>query len=306
MHAAYSPAFEIDRSPLRKPRPHLLFPVFLTVEVSLQDVAVFAGIPSRARVRRAVPADKIRSFPEPPVVLGIVAARLGDVVPQVKEHLVPDEFLPVNLPIRRDLFSEVRNDILPVPFERDIPRLMVEPRADVGDLAHRRADPPGQHSRRPLDAVAKSRDPHVRRALHGPAKHGHRVGVIQKQGVRAEPLDVPGDVAHHGNGAQRPEDAGHAAGVADVDIHAVFHRDFDVMTPHLNAPGQDGAHDEIRSRQGLPAVEMGLDSRRVSPRSMMLFTARTAKARRSGLMSTREIVASRSVGNVRRSRTSPG
>ena len=106
-----------------------------------------------------------------------------------------------------------------------------------------------------LHAVAQAHglDPGV--AQHVPGEHGHGVGVVQEQGVRANLLHVPGKVRHDGNGAQGAHDAPDAQGVADGLAQAVLlgHLKVDdgagVVQAHLN-----GVDDEVRPPQGVLAV----------------------------------------------------
>ena len=98
-----------------------------------------------------------------------------------------------------------------------------------------------------------------RLALHGPAEHGHGVGVVQQIGVRAVPLHVPGDVEHHRDGAQGAEDARWPAGVADVRVHAVLLGDQDVVPPDVERAGQDRDEDDISVAKRLGPVQRGLD-----------------------------------------------
>ncbi len=60
----------------------------------LDDVGVLAGVPAGAV--RAILLDQVGAFAEPPVVLGVVPARFGHVVIEVKEHLVADDLLVVD------------------------------------------------------------------------------------------------------------------------------------------------------------------------------------------------------------------
>ena len=106
-----------------------------------------------------------------------------------------------------------------------------------------------------LHAVAQAHglDPGI--AQHVPGEHGHGVGVVQEQGVRANLLHVPGEVRHDGNGAQGAHDAPDAQGVADGLAQAVLLGDFKVddgaglVEAHL-----DGVYHKLGAPQGLLAV----------------------------------------------------
>jgi hypothetical protein len=53
-------------------------------------------------------------------------------------------------------FLEPRIGILAIVPERQEPRLVVDARDPIGHFLVRRVDPPGQHARRPLHAVAQA------------------------------------------------------------------------------------------------------------------------------------------------------
>ena len=134
---------------------------------------------------------------------------------------------------------------------------MVHARAGVGDLVHRRADPLGEHVRRALHAVAQAGHFDVGVGLHGLAKHRHGVRVVQKHRVGAIFFNVGANVEHQRNIAQRAENAGHAAGVANVDIHAVFLRNFDIVAPHVNVAVEHRAEHAIGAGERFGAAERG-------------------------------------------------
>ena len=106
-----------------------------------------------------------------------------------------------------------------------------------------------------LHAVAQAHGLDAGVAQHVPGEHGHGIGVVQEQGVRADLLHVPGKVRHDGNGAQGAHDAADAQGVADGLAQAVLlgHLKVDdgagVVQAHLN-----GVDDEVRAPQGVLAV----------------------------------------------------
>ena len=92
-------------------------------------------------------------------------------------------------------------------------------------------------------------------AQHRAGEHRHGVGVVQKQRVGADLFHVARKVEHHGDGAQRAEDAADAQGIGDGLSQAVFFRHFKVddgagiVEPHLN-----GVDDVIRAAQRVLAV----------------------------------------------------
>ena len=100
-------------------------------------------------------------------------------------------------------------------------------------------------------------------ALHRAAEHRHRVGVVEQDRVRAEAFHVAADVEHHRDRAQRAEDAGWPARVADVGVHAVLLGNLDVVPPDADRRGQDGAEDGVGAFERLLAVHGREDGRRI-------------------------------------------
>jgi hypothetical protein len=96
-------------------------------------------------------------------------------------------------------------------------------------------------------------------ALHGPAQHHHRVGVVQHCRSRAVALHVVGDLQHHRDGAQRSEDARRPARVADVGVDTILLGDLQVVPPDIHAAGQDSHQYHVGIFQGLGAIQRGLD-----------------------------------------------
>jgi hypothetical protein len=68
---------------------------------------------------------------------------------------------------------------------------------------------------------------------------------------------APHDVHHRRQSAQEAEDAARSARVADVDIHAVFLGDLDVVPPDLGAARKDGGQHHIRAFERFNPVEGG-------------------------------------------------
>ena len=109
--------------------------------------------------------------------------------------------------------------------------------------------------------MAEAGDVDLRLALQIPAEHGHRVGVVQHDGIRAVLLDVARDLHHGRRGAQEAEDAGRAAGVADVDVYAVLLRDLDIGAENARAAREDGDDHAVRALERDLPVEGGGDLR---------------------------------------------
>ena len=102
--------------------------------------------------------------------------------------------------------------------------------------------------------------------LHGFAQHGHRVGVIQEHRIRTIFFDVRADVEHQRNIAQSAEDAGYAARVADVDVHAVFFGNLDIVPPNVRVAVEHGAQHAVRTGQRFRTAERRGDLRRLAGR----------------------------------------
>ncbi len=132
---------------------------------------------------------------------------LGDVLAQCQIHLVADDLFVVDFGPLGDGLVDQRIGILAVPLVFEIPGLMVDARAQVIDLVEGRADPFGQHHGGALHGMAKAGDRDEGLPLQGGAQHGHRVGVIEQDGVRAVLFHVADDVQHGIDGAQEAEDA---------------------------------------------------------------------------------------------------
>ena len=138
---------------------------------------------------RAVFFDQVRALAEPPVIFGVVAGRFGDIVIEVEEHLIADNFLFVDFGIFADRFADQRVGILTLPFVLQIPGHVIYSSAGISDVFIIRANPFGQHHRGALYAVAKPGDLYLAFVLHGAAEHSHWVGIVEHGGVGA--VDAP-------------------------------------------------------------------------------------------------------------------
>ena len=99
--------------------------------------------------------------------------------------------------------------------------------------------------------------------IHRAAEHRHRIGVIEHQGIWAITLHVAGDIDQDRYRAQRTENAGDAARVADVHIDAVFHRDLDIVPPDLGRADQNCDDHIIGATQRFDAVHGGAHGGRI-------------------------------------------
>ena len=107
MDAAYSCPRSRSMVSCRQPLLDAILPGVRALAVLVEDVGVVPGIPAGAV--GAVLLDQVRAFAEPPVVLGVVPAGLGDVVVEVQEHLVAHLFFVVDLLVFRDRLADQRD-----------------------------------------------------------------------------------------------------------------------------------------------------------------------------------------------------
>ena len=145
------------------------------------------------------------------------------------------------------------------------PRLVI----DAGDaplgvgrsLLHPQPLEQARHAR--LHRVAQPDRAHAGFVQHRAGDHRHRIGVVEQPGVRRHLLHVAGEVEHHRNGAQGPEDAADAERVGDGLPQPVLlgHVEVDHRT-RLVAAHLDGVDHEIGAAQCFLArvgAQVGLD-----------------------------------------------
>ncbi len=228
-----------------EPFLYFFLPRILAAAIFLQNVGILARVPARARI--AILFDQVGALAEPPVIFRVVPARLGDIFSEREIHLVADNLHVVDFFACGNGFMDLRVRVHAVDFEIEIPRLMVNTRAGVGDLIQPCADPPAEHLRRPLHGVAESRRRDKTLALNRAAQHRHRISVVEQGRLRAVFFHVAHDVHHRVDGAQETKNPRRTARVAHVGIHAVFLGDFDIMPPDLCAARKDGRQHHIRA-----------------------------------------------------------
>ena len=115
-----------------------------------------------------------------------------------------------------------------------------------------------------FDAVTEADDfADIGVALQCQADPVERVGADHCGGLRAERLDVAGDVEVEGDLAQGVEEAAGAAEFAEDLANAVGDRDFEVPLPGGVVAGVDGDDDVVAAGQGLAAVGGRFDSDRL-------------------------------------------
>lgn len=144
-----------------------------------------------------------------------MTGRLRHIIAKLEEHFVSDLLLVVDGGVA-EFFPEQRICVPAVPAVMQIKGLMVYAGTEIINLMAWCADPICKHLRGMLHTVAQAGDIHVGIRLHRFAEHTHRVRIVEKQGVRAEALNIPADIQHKRNVPQRAENAADTARVSDV------------------------------------------------------------------------------------------
>ena len=79
-----------------------------------------------------------------------------------------------------------------------------------------------------LNAVTEAYSTDLCKTLHIAGKHCHRVGVVQKQSVRADFFHIPGKLFQNRNGTKCTHDSADSQGICDSLFNAVFLRDLKI------------------------------------------------------------------------------
>ena len=91
-------------------------------------------------------------------------------------------------------------------------------------------------------------------SLKGTAEHGHRVGVVQPERVRAKLFNVAENAQHRRKGTEEAEDRRRSAGVADVDGQPEFRRNGDIVVEIAVAADGNGGDNPVGTGEHFPAV----------------------------------------------------
>ena len=212
--------------------------------LNLMDAA--AGILVQRNVE---PVDQLRIpvLDEPRRVFAVVLGGLGDVVAepahQLQAHHVAVLFLVL---LQRALF-ELRIQIPAVLRDLQKPRLMVDARdLPLHSVIVLHAQHLHQMAGAHLHAVAQAHRLDGGVALHIAGQHGHGIGIVEEQRVRANRSHIIGKILHHGDGAQSTEDTADAQRIADGLAQAVLLGHFKVryraglVQAHLNGVNHIG------------------------------------------------------------------
>jgi hypothetical protein len=114
----------------------------------------------------------------------------------------------------------------------------------------------------PVDAVAEAHGLHLG-CDDGcpPDVHGHRVRVVEQQGIRAVATDVGGEVAENRKGAQGAEDSANPRGIADGLDEAVACWDLEVDAGGRDAADLDRVDHEVGALESRPSIQCRGDRR---------------------------------------------
>src|SRR5690242_13256373 len=204
--------------------------------------------------------DLVVEVEEPGDVLARVLAGLSGEVAEAPEDLHAH---PPAQPLRIGLvhLPEPRVQVLAVATvaEPQHEALMIEASGAEGDVRLGHANGGGQEGMGVPHRVAHADHVRERGALvDGPRHHGHRVGVVQQQGVRRQFVEVVADTHRDGDGAEPAEDAADPDRVADRLADPVLLRDLEVHEGMPVPPDLDLVDDVVRAVHGGPAFRAGL------------------------------------------------
>ena len=185
------------------------------------------------------------------------------------EHLISHDLLLIMLFCR--LFNQ-RVCILPLPFIIQIKGLMVDAGAGICNILHIGFDPPCQHFRSPLDAMAQSRHIHLCLALHPSAQHCHRIGIVQKYGPGTIGFNILTDSKHLRQGPHRPEDSGRSPSIPHINVYTVFLWNRNIICPDSKVSYINGADNAVSILKSLnPAFRRNHFCRIISGTNNFLY-----------------------------------
>ena len=155
-------------------------------------------------------------------VLRVVLAGFGHIIAKALHDLVAYHVI-VFFCARGGQALDLGVEVLPISRDLQQPGHVVDARdlpLHPFVIGHAKAFQ--QSARADLHAMAQADGLDAGQAEHRACQSAHGVGVVQKPGVRADFLHVPGKIQHHGDGAKRAEDAANAQGVGDGLAQAVL------------------------------------------------------------------------------------
>ena len=155
--------------------------------------------------------------------------------------------------------AQARIEVIVTTLEAEEPRLMVDASGEEGDLVVGDVELAGEHAGGALHTVAETDDLDAE-SIEEPAAHGHRIGVVDEQGVRAELVHVGGDLAVGGGRAEKAEDTAGAERIANGLVEAIAAGDLDVEAVGVEAADLEGDDHVGGAVEGAAAVGGGFDT----------------------------------------------
>ena len=125
-------AFEVDWFVTGQPVDRIIAPVVCPLFIAVNNIGVDPWIPAGAV--GAIFLDQVGALAEPPVVLRVVTARLGDIAIQVEEHLVAHDLFVVDFGALGNRLADQWVGILAFPLIVEIPGHVVDAGTGVGNL----------------------------------------------------------------------------------------------------------------------------------------------------------------------------
>ena len=188
--------------------------------------------------------------------------------------------------------------VLPAALPAQHPALVVHAGRPVGHLVERDADQLAQVVHRPVHRVTQPEHLQLRGdGVQVGDVHGHRVGVVEQPGVRADLRHVPGDLGQHGEGPQAAEDAADPDRVGDRLVEPEAGRDLEVADGGLVQSHLDHVDHVVGTVERARDARTRPRSRGWAPTSRAVASAiATAVSSRSGSMSCSTTRASASSG----------
>ncbi len=126
-----------------------------------------------------------------------MAAGFRAEVTKSTKHVDPDFF---GLAVYRMLLEspqELSGHILPLMFDRNIPGLMIDTRADDIHFFRFQSQDFGNLSVSSLDTVTQSNGPDFAVLITGPGHHGIGVGIVEQQTIRMGDFpDIPAEIQY--------------------------------------------------------------------------------------------------------------
>ena len=143
---------------------------------------------------------------------------------------------------------------------------VVDASAGIGEVAGVHLEPLGQQHDRFLNTVAQSDIAQFgEKGLDSAAEHGHGIGIVEKNRIGAQPLDVRRNIHDGLHGAQIAEEAPYAPGIADGCLNAKFGRNPQLILERIIASHLDGTENTVRAGKRLAPIGGAVNRGRIVP-----------------------------------------